>query len=228
MNYFEKIYCINLEHRKDRLEQSMEQFEALGILDKVQFVKAITYHSDSLDARQNGLMGCLLSHLWILKEAKQNGCESILVFEDDFKFTKDKKYIDEKINKCTKELPLDWDILYLGAYFVNGYDYPCVEDYSKNLKKANTAFCTHSFAYSKSGIEKILDLLVIENNHDILAFSKEEESYDWFLSRYFQYENNCFTVDELLCEQRAGFSDIEKRFLDYHGKFLLSYKENIK
>jgi GR25 family glycosyltransferase involved in LPS biosynthesis len=228
MNYFKKIYCINLEHRKDRLEQSMEQFESLGVLDRVQFVKAITYDNSKLDPRQNSLMGCLLSHYRVLKDAEENGYENILVFEDDFKFTKDKEYVDQKIDKCTKELPLDWDMLYLGAYFVNGYDYPCIEDYSENLKKVNTAFCAHSLAYSGAGINKILSLLDIKGYDDVERFSKEEESYDWFLVRHFQYENSCFAADELLCEQSAGFSDIEKKFLDYHSKFLLSYKENIK
>ena len=111
---------------------------------------------------------------------------------------------------------------------MSGCSYSCVNIYSDNLIKANTAFCAHSLAYSKSGIEKILNILKIENCDDALFFAKEEESYDWFLVRHFQYMNNCFAVDELLCEQRAGFSDIEKKFFDYHSKFLLSYKENIE
>lgn len=228
MNYFEKIYCINLEHRKDRLEQSIQRFKDFEILDKVQFVKGIVYNDERLTPDQNAKMGCLLSHYWILKDAKKNGYENILVFEDDFEFTKDKAYVNEKINKCTKELPLDWDIFYLGAYFVSGYSYSCVNTYSDNLIKVKTAFCAHSLAYSKSGIEKILNILKIENCDDALFFAEEEESYDWFLVRHFQYENSCFAADELLCEQRAGFSDIEKKFFDYHSKFLLSYKENIE
>jgi len=228
MNYFEKIYCINLEHRKDRLEQSIQRFKDFEILDKVQFVKGIVYNDERLAPDQNAKMGCLLSHYRILKDAKKNGYENILVFEDDFEFTKDKAYVNKKIDKCIKELPLDWDIFYLGAYFVNGYSYPSIQEYSKNLKKANAAFCCHSLAYSKLGIEKILNILKIEDCDDALFFAKEEESYDWFLVRHFQYENSCFAADELLCEQSAGFSDIEKKFFDYHSKFLLSYKENIE
>jgi hypothetical protein len=58
---------------------------------------------------------------------------------------------------------------------------------------------------------------------DILYFSEEYESIDWYLVREFQYENNCFASDELLSSQSFGFSDIEGKFLDYSSNFKQCY-----
>ena len=35
-DYFDEIYCINLDHRKDRWQHAQEEFKKVGILDRVQ------------------------------------------------------------------------------------------------------------------------------------------------------------------------------------------------
>jgi len=219
---FEKIYCINLSSRTDRWDMCLRQFSKFGMSD-VQRFDAVKYNHPKLSAKANGHIGCGLSHYNIIKEAKLKNYSNILVLEDDFIFLKEPDEFNIKLKKSLDELPSDWDLFYLGANFVKGYDYEPTERYSNNLIKVNTGFCLHSVSYSSRGMDKILKSFKLNSELDILYFFEEYESIDWYLVREFQHENNCFASDELLSSQGAGFSDIECQYLNYEGKFLESY-----
>ncbi len=77
-DFFERIYCINLDSRPDRWERAREQFVKLGINDRVERFPAV--------AHENGSEGCRISHQQIIKRALENRWEQILVFEDDVVF----------------------------------------------------------------------------------------------------------------------------------------------
>lgn len=223
-SYFDKIYCINLTSRKDRWINCEKQFSKLNIVDKVKRFEAIRFEHLDLSIKANAQIGCALSHYEIIKEAKRKNYSKILILEDDFSFIKSLDYLNAKLSNSIKELPKNWDLFYFGSYFTKGYDYNPIEKYSKNLIKVNTGFCTHAISYSLKGINKILKNLKLETEDQILYFSKEFEAIDWYLVRNFQKQNNCFAVNELICEQIAGFSDIEKSFFNYHNMFIQSYK----
>ncbi len=223
-SFFEKVYCINLSSRVDRWNNCLNQFSKFGI-SNVQRFEAIKYNHPKLSAKANAHIGCVLSHYNIIKEAKLKNYSNILVLEDDFLFLKEPYEFEVKLKKSLNELPLDWDLFYLGSYFVKGYDYESTERYSDNLVKVNTGFCTHSLAYSSRGMDKILKSLKLNTELDILNYSEEYESIAWYLVREFQYENNCFASDELLSSQISGFSDIEGKFLDYSNNFRECYKQ---
>lgn len=78
--FVDKILFINLDNRKDRLDEITYQFKKMGIPNNlIQRVDAI-YDKDC------GYMGCVLSHMKALKIAKQNKWKNVLIFEDDFIF----------------------------------------------------------------------------------------------------------------------------------------------
>lgn len=223
-SYFDKIYCINLNHREDRWANCMAQFSKFNFGDRVERFEAIKYKNPNLSSKANAQIGCGLSQYFIIKEAKNKNYSSILILEDDFLFLKEPYELEIKLKKSISELPIDWDLFYFGAYFVKGYDYEPVQKYSNNLLKVNTGFCNHSLACSSRGINKILNILKLDSENEIAAFYKEYETIDWFLVREFQFENKCFASDELLSVQKSGFSDIENKFFDYSNYFMQSYK----
>lgn len=224
--YFDKIYCINLKSRLDRWENCEKQFSQYKI-PNVQRFEAVKCNYTNLSKKANSQIGCTLSHYYICKEAKEKKYNRILVLEDDFLFTKSVDYVNDKLNKSILDLPVDWDLFYFGAYFVKGYEYNPVKGYSENLVKVNTGFCTHAISYSLNGINKILRDLKLDTEKDVLSFSEEYEVIDWYLVRNFQYDNKCFAVNELLCEQSDGISDIEDKYFNYHNLFVESYKHNV-
>lgn len=227
-DFFEQIYCINLKNRTDRWQSCLSQFYSLGLDERVNRVDGITYENSKLNKKQNAQIGCALSHYNILKEAQKNNYSSVLVLEDDFLFLKGKESLAEEINKSTAELPKDWDIFYFGAFFIKAYDCAAAEKYSKNLIRAKTCLCAHSICYSNKAINKILQNLKLETELDILNFSKKYEAIDWYYAREIQENSQCFASKNLLCVQKAGYSDIENNYFDYIPKFFESYKDYVQ
>lgn len=202
----------------------MLQFEKYNISNNLQKFDGIIYNNPLFNKKQNAHLGCWFSHYHILKHAQVLEYNKILILEDDFIFNFEPKEINLKITSCINELPQNWDLFYLGAYFVKGYDYEAKVDYSHNLYKANTAFCTHSICYSKNGINKMVNCMekFFSNLKDI---PKNYESIGWFYVKEFLYENNCFASKEFLCGQARGFSDIEGIDVDYNNFFLKGYSQ---
>ena len=83
--YFDKIYCINLDRRPDRWEKCSNLFERDGIIvDRFSAIDKNNIKNESKIA--NGPLACLSSHWNILNKALKEGYEKILIFEDDISF----------------------------------------------------------------------------------------------------------------------------------------------
>ena len=222
-NSFDKIYCINLPSRKDRWQNCLIQFDKYGILNNLEKVDGTIYNNHSFNRKQNAHLGCWFSHYNILKNAQKLNYNKILILEDDFVFNMQPEEMNIKLTSCINELPQNWDLFYLGAYFVKGYDYEAKVNYSNNLYKANTAFCTHSICYSKSGIEKMISAME-KAFLKLYSIPSNYESIGWFYVKEFLFENNCYASKDFLCGQMKDFSDIEDCVVDYNDYFLKGYK----
>lgn len=109
--YFDKIYCINLERRPDRKEQAQTRFDAIGL--SVQFIKAVDGKTlQPVNGINTGELGCILSHVSIYKDAETKGYKRILILEDDCVFEYN---INDLFNEYIKEVPKDWGLLYFGG-----------------------------------------------------------------------------------------------------------------
>jgi len=224
---FDRIYCINLGHRKDRWESCLRQFQAFGISKGVIRYEPEISQLSGLSKKANAQISCAISHYKIVTEALAQDCKHVLVLEDDFSFSEKYEWAEKKLNDSWHDLPKDWDIFYLGAYFVQGYDFPPALPYSQNLARVQTGFCTHAMAYSQGGMKKVTSKLKITSELEIREFSREFESFDWFLVRDIQMHSSCFTPRELLCIQSAGYSDIEDQYHNYPTLFRLSHQAHI-
>jgi len=67
-------YYINLDHRLDRREEMEHELTALNL-------SAIRFPAF---AHPYGPIGCMQSHLAVLREARERGLPRVLIFEDDF------------------------------------------------------------------------------------------------------------------------------------------------
>ena len=80
INYIlQNHYYINLEHRIDRKISTINELKKIGIKEPNRF-NAIK--------NDNGLIGCCMSHLEVLKLAKKKDWDYVTVFEDDVEFLK--------------------------------------------------------------------------------------------------------------------------------------------
>ena len=188
-NFFDAIYCINLDKRHDRWERVSKSFKDNNI-DVIRF-PAIE--------NKDGRVGCIKSHVEILKLATKNNFKNVLVFEDDVKF------IDNIKDGTFEQLPVNWDTCYLGANLHNN-----LIKHSDNLYIINKAFSTHAIAYNKSIFNTII------NKYDnIESLDNFSDIYDVWLSNNIQTKNNSFLIYPMVAVQEMGYSDIEKRNIDY-------------
>lgn len=111
---FDKVYCINLDERKDRWDSFQKQIDLLGMRDKLVRISALKPRPNYFLPNQlrSGQMGCTLSHIKMLGHALKNAKGNVLVLEDDILVNQDtselmKEYIDS--------LPQDWGICYFGG-----------------------------------------------------------------------------------------------------------------
>jgi hypothetical protein len=84
--FTDKIYCINLERRPDRLEHITKEFNELNFNYKI--FNAIDGQKLSIkdNSLKRGMIGATRSHVGVIKDAIKNKYEKIVVFEDDIIF----------------------------------------------------------------------------------------------------------------------------------------------
>lgn len=228
-DFFEKIYCINLDHRTDRWQECCDIFNQYNIINKVERFPAIQYkHQDSRYSKAMGQLGCSASHFEITRNALERNLENYLVLEDDFYFLDKPEILFNKLNNSLKQLPLDWNMFYLGANLDSSYGLYPIEKYSENLLKLNSCHTTHAFSVNKNLYEKILEKSLFRI--PIEEWYKKYSVIDVYFSKEILKHNKCFISNPLLSLQKAGFSNIEQNYHDYTEWILQNfekYKKNI-
>ena len=222
-NLFDYVYCINLDKRSDRWLRCLQQFGQYNFTAKR--FSGVEYKNKNLNKIICGRIGCWLSFYGVLIESYLKNHKSVLILEDDFKILDPPNKFNEKIKICHDELPEDWDLFYLSAYYVKGYDFEPVENFSNNLIKAKTALSSHCIAISEKGIKKLLALMPeISCEKNIVDLIEKYDGLDWFLVREAQQILNCYGAKRLLITQYTNFSDIENTQVDCSDYFAKSYR----
>lgn len=207
-DYFDEIYCINLDERTDRWEHAQKEFEKAGILDRVNRFSAIR----DVDGR----VGVIKSNVAIVKIAKQKKLKNVLVFEDDFEFIVDdpQQVLQKSIDQVGS---IKWHLFYLGA---NTHEK--LIKFKPNLILLKNAFAVHSMAYSNFMYDEFI--MKFENIKTIRTF---DDILDVYLAKKIQEKYVCLMVNPMMTTQMNSYSDIEKRVVDY--SFIEErYKNNIK
>ena len=178
---------INLPEREDRLKHASDELNKYNIPFEV--VSALK--------SENGARGLLLT---IYNELYRADFD-LTIFEDDILFLQDPNLIMEL---AMKELPHDWDILYLGGTCLK----PLIP-HSEHLFQVQEMLATHAMCISVKGIK-----LLIKEIEEYLAF-ENKIPIDLIIARQIQPLGKCFVVNPLLAIQREGYSDIEKKHVNY-------------
>jgi GR25 family glycosyltransferase involved in LPS biosynthesis len=198
-DYFDGTYCINLNRRPDRWEDSLREFNKHGLnverFEAVDGAKltggyAIKETVKGTGDITKGVMGCALSHLGIVEEAKARGLKTVLVLEDDVCF--DDK-LNEKFFEWVKEMPGSWDMLYLGGNHNARYATGRV---SPHLLRITNTNATHAYALRDTVFDAIIERLrYIDFPVDIIY-------------KEIQRKVNSYCFSPRLAWQREGMSDV--------------------
>lgn len=175
-----EVHIINLPRRQDRLQRFKENHGPWtkevclrpafdGKTLKMTPALARVFAPNNFMWKKN-VMGCSLSHLslWVDLASEQDCCENYLILEDDVKF--DPSWL-ETWKEAAKEIPEDYDVLYLGGVLppnrailpnvienVNQFWARIMHNqfFGQNPATRYFHFCAYSYILSRKGAQKIL------------------------------------------------------------------------
>jgi hypothetical protein len=222
-NFFDKIFCINLQKRPDRWSVCQEHFEKLNITDNVVRFNAVDFTDDNtVSERDKGRYGCTQSHIEIVKLAKNKQYKNILIFEDDIHLHTSIATINNEVAKCIEQLPNDWEIFYLSGNPIGPDPYESLQDYSDNLCLVTHTFTTHAMAINENAYDIILNSYTDAGGLNNII--NRVVNIDGFYMAYVLPNNKSFMPKKLLFTQRHNYSDIDFCDRDINSIIIETYK----
>ena len=218
-DFFEEIYCINLDSEQERWLKVQSEFDKVGIRDRVQKFSAIKHDKYGY--------GCTYSHLEILKIAQKKKLNNVLILEDDFKIS---HYNPKVLQSALDSLKnYAYDVFYLGYNFY-GSDFH-VKRLSRHLiliAKGDDMRGAQATCYSYKGIKYVLEHFNNENFKIIDVWLREHlESYCLIPLLAYQDQRNKYNMFKLnfLLKYKTHFIwyvlKKSKVFNKYYKKFIL-------
>jgi len=197
------VFYINLETREDRKRYFENQMKMVG-LNAVRF-NAIKHNI--------GAVGCSLSHLELLKYAKINDLDHILIMEDDIMFLNPKLFIENLNIFLTSQL--DFDVLLIAGN--NMGDYVKINN---NCVKITHCQTTTGYLVKNHYYDKLIDNIQTGINH---LMSNINLKIHYAIDQYWcklQLIDKWYLLTPLTVSQRPDYSDIEKKKINYNNLML--------
>ena len=204
ININNDAYIINLDERKDRLQNIDNYFSSYLTLHRVSAIK----HND-------GLKGCALSHISIIKMAKEKNLSTVLVLEDDCVPTKSfnlwpriKQWLDNNRDK--------WDLYVGGNSYYAWNSSNTIEPLCKldSIKLYRTkAQASHFYYWNSSAYDSYLELENELDNGGIVDLWANNKNLRIISSTPF------------IAVQSKDYSNIVNRNIDYSNYFSSSEKK---
>lgn len=195
---FDRIFYINLDRRPDR------RYETEKFLDELVGDSSLIERFSAVDL-DNGSIGCALSHLEVLKTSISRGYQKILILEDDVQLN-GADNLDGSLEEIT--LDTDWKVIMFSG------------NVKKMMPKSGTivhiyeAQTTAAYAvridYAKELIASYEESVILLENGthpDVAAIDQ-----NW---KKLQCRGGWYGFDPMPLRQRSGYSDIEKKDVDY-------------
>ena len=181
-DYFDKIYCINLDRRADRWEDNcLPQFKTLGL--EVERLSAVDGSKlDLPHGHRNNYMFELAgsySHLNALKKAKDEGIEKLLLLEDDVVFIENG---NERFNEVINNVPTNWQYLFFGGNHIQGFS-----SVAPGVVKINRSYAIHACGIKKESYDVMIRHLEIKINmvmKDLTIQHTPSVAADYFLGDF--------------------------------------------
>jgi GR25 family glycosyltransferase involved in LPS biosynthesis len=196
----DKVYLINLERRKDRLEKSTKLLNENNIVfERFDAVDGKTLINNTY--MNAGQYGNYISHLRVLNKCLENDVDVVAIFEDDVEFCEN---FEKEFNRLYEHIPNDWDMIYLGFNTVSSSTEPT--DHPEIIRIRN-GYAIHAFILNRKTIE-------IAHEH----FTNNNVQADIYYASL-QNELKAYSFVSQLCSQSPDFSDIEEQNVDYRWIF---------
>lgn len=189
-------YVISLPYRADRRATFIQSAAKAGIKNYKWFVgvdgRDILYRGKL----KPGQLGCKLSHIEAIKQARANHYPQVMIIEDDALFS-----ISDYSRSI--QIPDDWDVFYLGAN-----NYKPLEMIGPHVGICKASLSTVCYVIKAICYDMIIDLL------------EEDKVLDIIYVEQLQKIARCYCFVPSLVKQSRGFSDVENRVVNYDKYYL--------
>lgn len=198
--YFDKIFVLNLDRRPDRWKKISEKLDQF----KIKYERFSAIDGEKIDFNNSnfkqgmGLLenkyanACLLSHLEIIKLAKEKCYKRILIFEDDVLLSKEFEVRLQYIRYIK-----NWKLLYLGC---SQYDWNVEMTIGDKFYFSKKSLGTFAYAIDQTIYDDVINIL-----------SNEEKSVDNLLSEIQKkYYGDCYTFYPNICKADVSESEIRE------------------
>ena len=191
---------INLNKRTDRkktIENQLNNFD----LDYERF--------EAIETPDFGIVGCGLSHLHVLKIARERGYKNILILEDDFTFLVSKEDFEKQLS-IFFNTKIEYNVCMISYFLLDSQ-----KTQYEFLLKVIDAQTASGYIVNENYYDKLIELyefaipkLIQTKEHWIYAndqiWKKYQRTDNWF----------CFT--NRIGKQSDGFSDTSQRYENYN------------
>jgi len=203
---FEHTIYINLEHRKDRLAHVQQELEKLGVPNRGVRFNAVKC--------ANGAIGCTISHIKCLEQAKAQNLPQVFICEDDICF-KDPALLLQNTAKFSTIFGNAYDVLIIG-----GNNLPPYKQFGDFCAKISNCQTTTGYIVKQHYYDTLISnfreglVKLMEN-----PTKKRDFAIDMYWKRL-QAIDNWYIVLPLTVHQLEGYSDIEERNTNYRDAML--------
>jgi glycosyl transferase family 25 len=200
---------INLDSRNDRRELFEKQFEELTSLYPKDFGFTPVPRFSAIKNEENGAIGCTKSHIECLRYARDNGWDHILMLEDDALLIHPEILVHQ-VNSFLSRFRDEWDVL-----LFSGNNYPPFKVEAPDCFRVANCQTTGCYLVCSRYYDKLIRNFE-EGLKTLIANPGNAAAYacDSYWKRL-QQQDRWYLITPLCVIQRAGYSDIEKRNVDY-------------
>ena len=198
-------YYINLEHRKDRKEETITELKKFGIDNPIRF--------NAIKDEKNGHVGCSKSHLAILKEARTKKYPYVMVVEDDIEFMNPDE-TNRKLNNIINS-NLKWDMILYGCSYGNGS-----KKLNRDTVSAKNCGSTTGYIIKKEYYDTLINHWE-EGLKMLIKTGDGKYACDQYW-RILQEKDNIIFINPSKVKQRVSYSDLVGGDIDY-GDITVKY-----
>lgn len=195
--YFDKIFIINLDSRLDKWIHMERVMEKNNIKNYERFSGIVPTDEDIIkygfdlspnfdmsydkETYNRGSLGCLLSHVSVVRIAKERGYKNVVILEDDMYFVED---WERKLKDTMIELEkVEWDMFYL--YFSPIMPQIYSGKFNDILNRSIRIISAAAYVVNESIYDIILDNAInYKREIDVFYMDYIQINYECYQSKY--------------------------------------------
>ncbi len=193
---FDNVYCINLDHRKDRWEECNSHFTKHNIkVERFSAINGKEVAPEGVGKLLPGEVGVIRSNYNVIKDAKEKNYKQIVLFEDDVELDTEFK---KKFFSFYSAVPDNWSFIYMGGNHVGG-----TIPINDKIHQVRHSYAIHAICIKNILFDHILELLSKEKIQVDVTYAQLQSVFPSYVFK------------PHLAWQKDGFSDIQGGYQNY-------------